>query len=80
MRKTTSVNKTKPRANTIAANRKNLNSSNQNSILNYVNSKPSSSSSNSRITRQNKRQTYCDNSDENIKQVIFKFKLKKIFF
>uniref|UniRef100_A0A915LVL2 Uncharacterized protein n=1 Tax=Meloidogyne javanica TaxID=6303 RepID=A0A915LVL2_MELJA len=67
MRKTTSVNKTKPRANTIA-NRKNLNSSNQNSILNYVNSKPSSSSSNSRITRQNKRQTYCDNSDENIKQ------------
>ncbi|CAK5041339.1 unnamed protein product [Meloidogyne enterolobii] len=68
MRKTTSVNKSKPRANTIAANRKNLNSSNQNSILNYVDSKPSSSSSNCRITRQNKRQTYCDNSDENIKQ------------
>uniref|UniRef100_A0A914LFW4 Uncharacterized protein n=1 Tax=Meloidogyne incognita TaxID=6306 RepID=A0A914LFW4_MELIC len=68
MRKTTSVNKSKPRANTIAANRKNLISSNQNSILNYVDSNPSSSSSNCRITRQNKRQTYCDNSDENIKQ------------
>ncbi|KAL7076067.1 hypothetical protein ACQ4LE_004714 [Meloidogyne hapla] len=71
MRKNTSVNKPKPKSNvrnlttSINKNEKNLKTSNKNTILNYV-EKPSTSN-NSRITRQNKRQI--NNSDENNEEI-----------